>query len=400
MNVERPSGIVLKYYLYRMTLSAGFTAPIYVVFLQSKGISLAQVSTLSIVFSSAMVFGETPSGYIGDRIGRRNSLLVSVALLTVAMLSFGLAESFLGFVLVYVLWGVGMTFQSGTASAWLYDALKERTDEDEYARVSGRANALTHVLTALTSLLAGYLASIDLFYPFLATAVINGAGFFVVLSFPESSQFEDDDSDPFTIRDAVPVVREHLLSRSLRSFVVYTVLLFSVIMTVRVFIQPASTSVGLNISHLGYLYAGFTGVSAVGSYFSGTIKDRIGIRRWVHAMPLLLGALFAVAAALPLAILPVFFVMEAVKTVTRPLRSQYINDHTASVGRATVLSAVSMLSSLVVIPFKLAGGVMADAIGAVTAIAVLGGVLLVGSAMILAWERPVKQKGSVAQSAD
>lgn len=389
MKPKLPRGIVLKYYLYQMTLSTGFSLPIWVIFLQSRGLSLGEIALLDGVYSAIILFGETPTGYIGDRIGRRNSLLVSIALLTVSMLAFGVASSFAGFVVVYAVWAIGATFRSGTASAWLYDALKERTDEDEYARISGRAKSFGLVVTAVTSLLAGFLADRNLFYPFLATGLVNAAGFFVVLWFPETSVNHTDDSDPFTVSDAISVVRNQLGDPSLRSFVVYSTAFFAFIATINLFVQPASKQVGIDVELLGLMYAGFTGVSALTSYLAGDIKDRIGIDRWFLVLPVLLGGLFVTVSVVPIAAIPLFFLLKAAKTATKPLRNQYVNDRVESVGRATLLSALSMTYSLVLIPLKIASGELAEFVGPVDTIAILGGSLLVVSLLVIAWERPV-----------
>jgi len=394
MRTEPPRGIVLKYYLYQITLSTGFSAPIWVVFLQSRGLTLGEVALLDSIYSAVILFGETPTGYVSDRIGRRNSLLVSIVLVTASMLAFGLASSFAVFAVVYAVWGIGTTFRSGTASAWLYDALKERTDEDEYAKISGRGKSLGLIVTAATSLLAGVLADYDLFYPFLATALVSAVGFIVVLTFPETTTAESDDSGPFTISDAIPVVRDQLMSRSLRSFVLYSSAFFGIIATVDLFVQPASQQVGVDVESLGLMYAGFTGVSALTSYFAGDIKDRIGIHRWFLVVPLLLGVLLTTVSLTPFAVVPMFFLLRAAKTTTRPLRDQYVNDRVASVGRATLLSAISMLYSLFLIPLKVTSGELADVVGPITTIAVLGGCLVVVVIAIWSWERPVQDDDS------
>lgn len=398
MRTELPRGIVLKYYLYQITLSTGFSAPIWVVFLQSRGLTLGEVALLDGIYSAVILFGETPTGYVGDRIGRRNSLLVSITLVTASMLAFGLASSFAVFAVVYAVWGLGATFRSGTASAWLYDALKERTDEDEYARISGRGKSLGLIVTAATSLLAGVLADYDLFYPFLATALVSAVGFVVVLTFPETTTAESDDSGPFTISDAIPLVRDQLMSRSLRSFVLYSTAFFGVIATVDLFVQPASQQVGVDVESLGLMYAGFTGVSALTSYFAGDIKDRIGVRRWFLVVPLLLGVLLTTVSLTPLAVVPMFFLLRAAKTATRPLRDQYVNDRVESVGRATLLSAISMLYSLLLIPLKVASGELADVVGPITTIAVLGGCLVGVVIAIRSWERPIRDDDSTGSA--
>lgn len=149
---------------------------------------------------------------------------------------------------------------------------------------------------------------------------------------------------------------------------------------------------GIEIADIGWMYSAFMLVSAVGSYVVGDVKSRFGLRRWFTLVPPLLGGLLALLWLAPAMAIPAFFAARAVENVTRPLAGQYVNDLTPSVGRATVLSSTSMVYSLVTISFSVGSGVVADAIGPVRALVVLGGLLMFGSLVIQLWESPVARE--------
>lgn len=152
MNFDLPSdALVVKYYLYKITTAAGFTVPVWTLFLLNRGISYTELFVLDAAWMGATVLGETPTGYIGDRIGRRNSLLVSIVVITGSLVAFAFAQSFPAFVVIYVVWAIGETFRSGSDSAWLYDSLTERMDEDEFAAIQGRGRSLSLVTLGVTS---------------------------------------------------------------------------------------------------------------------------------------------------------------------------------------------------------------------------------------------------------
>lgn len=73
-----PRGVVLKYYLYMATTAVGFATAIWQVYLLTRGLSYTQIFTLDAIFAVTIVFGETPTGYVGDRLGRRNSILIGI----------------------------------------------------------------------------------------------------------------------------------------------------------------------------------------------------------------------------------------------------------------------------------------------------------------------------------
>jgi MFS family permease len=399
--MKRPPTIILKYYLYRVTLSYGFFTPIFTLFLLQRGLNFTQIASLSIVYSIVTIIGEIPTGYIGDRIGRRNSLLLSSFFMTLSIGGFALTYSYLGFVVLYVFWSLSLVFRSGSGDAWLYETLQHEIGEEHFARIRGRGNSVNYGFTVLTILIGGLLFSIDPRFPFVASAMLNGASIFVLFSLPKNPQYEEEaeDNETFTILDALPIIRKQLTSPQLRSLVVYIALFFGVVQVVNIYIQPISVNtLGISERLLGVLYAGFTVASAIVSYYVGTVKEVLGIRGAVLLFPPILGIILVFPVFVPLLALPVFFANKVAKPLMRPIVNQYINDHTESVGRATILSAASMVYALFRLPFYVVGGVVADVYTPLIAIALLGVMVLAGFSVVHLWESPVSDASTETPS--
>jgi len=60
----------------------------------------------------------------------------------------------------------------------------------------------------------------------------------------------------------------------------------------------------------------------------------------------------------PVLALPTFLLIRGLSDVTRSFAGQYINDRIGTMGRATVLSAMAMVSGLAVVPFQLGSGIL------------------------------------------
>ncbi|WP_458206639.1 MFS transporter [Haladaptatus sp. NG-SE-30] len=381
---------VYKYYCYQATISFGFFSPIFTLFLLYRNLDYTQIALLSALYSTLTVLGEIPTGYIGDRIGRRDSLVVSSVCMTASILGFVVARSFLALAGLYVLWTLSLVFRSGSGDAWLYEMLRTELETDQFARVRGRGMAVNRAVTVVTVLAGGLLYELNPRLPFLASGVLNGAGVFVLLTLPRNRAVTDTDRDVLSPLAAVRVVRRHLSEPPLRSFVTYVALFFAATAAVEPYVQPIATvTLEIPVELVGPLYAGFTLVSAGLSYHAGTIEDIVGLRTTTVFVPLILCVALVVPVFAPILALPMFFVRTGSKTVLHPLVNQYINDHAESVGRATILSAASMVYALVRLPLKLAGGVVADAYSPLVAVAVLGGVVLVGLGVLYTLEAPV-----------
>jgi MFS family permease len=388
-----PPPFVLKYYLYRATVGVSFTMPIWYLYLEVTTGSYALAAAANSVWWTSVVLLEIPTGYVGDRIGRRRALLVGNVLRAGSMAAMAFVGSFAEVVVVFVVWSFATTFRSGTADAWLYEVLGDRLDEDDFAHVRGRGGTVAAVVSGATALAGGYIAETSMATVYLVGGAVVALGIPVILSLPDAPPQDEQ----FTVLDAVPVLRERFSRPPLRSFVLLVGLYTGVHWGVNFFVQPVSVELGLSKAHLGWMFAAFTAVTGAVSYFSGPLKERVGVRRWFRAVPLLLGGVFLAVAVEPLLAIPAFFLMRGLRGASLPLANQFLNDHVDDVGRATLLSTAGMVYKLVTVPFELGAGTLGDVIGPVETIGLFGGVLVVGSVVVVLVGRPF---GSAAAGAE
>ncbi|WP_458186362.1 MFS transporter [Haladaptatus sp. NG-WS-4] len=399
MQLARPPGAVLKYYGYKSTKAGEFYRPIMYLYFLSIGLDFTAIAILEGIYNLTTVLGEIPTGYVGDRIGRRNSLLVGTSIITLTLVGIGFAGSFLELAVLYACWSMGYNFRSGSDDAWLYDTLTDELSTDQFAHVRGRGQAVALLVGVVGSVVGGYLGQRDLAYPFLVAAVVTGVGVPILLSMREPTSYEESDADELGVREAFGVIGETLSHTSLRAFVVYYFVLFSAVSyLVFMYVQPVLETVfprvGISPGEveplLGWFYAAVSLLSAGLSYHTGTIRDRIGIRQWFLVVPFVVGIGLIALLAIPVLAIPAFLFARGIAETTRSLASQYVNDRIDTLGRATVLSALAMVSSVTVIPFQLGSGLLSDVTSPLTALAVAGGVLVLGSLAVLGWESPVK----------
>jgi hypothetical protein len=109
------------------------------------------------------------------------------------------------------------------------------------------------------------------------------------------------------------------------------------------------------------------------------------------AVPLAVSLALLVPTLFPVAALPAFFLMKGGRELLYPIMSGYVNDRVETVGRATVLSAVSLLFALFRVPLQPLGGVVADATSPITAVAALAGLFVVAAVLLHLWEAPASR---------
>jgi len=394
-----PPRSVLKYYLYKSTKAVEFYRPIMYLFFLAQGLDFTQIAVLEAVYNLTTLLGEIPTGYVGDRVGRRNSLLTGTALISLTLLGIGLSGSFRALVALYVCWSMGYNFRSGSEDAWLYDTLTDDLSEDEFAHVRGRGESVALAIGAGAAVVGGYLGSIDLSYPWFVAAGVTALGAVVLLTIDESETYERADTETLSFRRTLSIIRRTISERNVRAFVLYYYVVYAAVTyLVFVFLQPIFEAVVLDFgvsqssvrSLLGWFYSAYSLVGAGLSYYTGAIRARLGLRTWFLWLPFVVGGALVGMYFVPVLALPTFLLVRGLSDVTRSFAGQYINDRVETVGRATVLSAMAMVSGLAVVPFQLGSGVVSDVVSPLFALAAAGVVLIVSSIGILLWEAPIE----------
>lgn len=239
---------VLKYYLYKATKAVEFYRPIMYLFFLAQGLNFTQIAILEAIYNLTTLVGEIPTGYVGDRVGRRNSFLVGTVLISLTLLGIGLAESFLTLAVLYVFWSGGYNFQSGSEDAWLYDTLTDDLSEGEFVRVRGRGESAALAVGAVAAVVGGYLGSIDLSYPWFVASAVTGLGALVLLTLDEPETYKRSESEDLSFRETVTIVRDALSRRNLRAFIRYYYVLYAAVTyLVFVFLQPVFRTVVVDL---------------------------------------------------------------------------------------------------------------------------------------------------------
>ncbi len=338
-----------RFYWYRLTKFSLFHIAILVLFYQERGLSFSQIMMLQSLYYLAKVLSEVPTGAWADRVGRKTSLVIGSFFHSFAYLLIFLSHSLFLFILGEVVAGISMSFAYGADSALAYDTLKSLGREDEYQRIEGNGNGMRQLSFALFAPMGGLLATVSLSLPYLASSLGIFASGLIALTFVEPRVVTA--GSPL---DELQIRRRfyHEIQRSLglvleNKRILWFVLFFSLaFLATRLGFwtyQPYFKTVGLPVSLFGVVMAGFYLLSALVSKQAHRLERILREKLILAVMPLLMVASFLLMSAFPFVCGISFILIQQFTTgLHEPILKAYLNRHTPSEVRATMLSLQNM----------------------------------------------------------
>lgn len=185
-----------RYQRYASLAEASFWVPVFFIYFAAL-LPLSDVLVLEGLYFLCVVLVEVPSGWIGDRIGRRPTLLVGASFMAVSHLLLlagptlvgvsmaggpepGRTSLFLVFAIGQGLRAAGIAFRSGTDTALHHDSLEAGGAVQEFADREARAAKRRFLGASLAALIGGGIAMIDLRLPYLLSFIVAVLMFIVV----------------------------------------------------------------------------------------------------------------------------------------------------------------------------------------------------------------------------
>ena len=343
----------------RLIRSMYWTAAVYF-YVTVVGLNPFQLVIVGTTLMIVILLAEVPTGIVADTWSRRLSVIIGVALMGAGFALDGAVGRFAATLAAQLVWGIGVTFTSGALEAWITDELHGENIEHVFLRGAQFRN--------IGSLLgiggAIMLANVALNLPMIVAGAIGLAlAAFLALFMPERH---------FTPHVEEGQTRLRMASKTLASsaWLVRSSHTLLVIMAVTFFFGMASESFDrlwevqfLNQVTLPTL-AGFTPVAWFGMIDAGGLLLSVGAaeivrrrfdtrrpRTLVRLLMLITALLIIGMAAFGLARsfgvgLAAYWGAYLMRQLYGPLYSAWLNRHTESGVRATVLSMAGQVDAV------------------------------------------------------
>ena len=340
----------------------------------------ATAKTIGLVTAAGQLAGfliEIPSGYISDRIGHKNALIIARLAMVLSTACYVFATNIGWFFIGGILVAVGFSFASGTASAFMHDTLRDLGKDDQFANIVGRLRSIGFAIPIVFIVLLPIIAETSFRWAFGVALAIDIIGLLAVISLTRPSS--SSEVEEISIVGFKKTMKDWYHAGWFRYVMVAMIVGGISFGATAGFKNPYQELIGFSISSLGILWAisrGLISGMLLGNgwiYKTFTFREFTIIKSLVRTLCLLAVGLFAnmwvVAAA--------FILLTAINFGTSSAKSQYnLNFIKESKAKATLLSVNALLGKLFGGMFGLIMGMMVAGYSYMGAYLITGCILL------------------------
>src|SRR5262244_3168541 len=166
---ERTYYVVVSSY----SLCAWFMAPVYPLFLASRGLDLLEVNLVLVTYLVTSTVFEVPTGALADLFGRKRCFVMSCLVRGAAFGLYYFAQGVTDCLVAEFIDAVGTTLASGALDAWAVDGMLAEGAGQPTSRLFARAQVVGRSMMIAGGVACGYIADRDIGMPW----VIGAAGF-------------------------------------------------------------------------------------------------------------------------------------------------------------------------------------------------------------------------------
>lgn len=341
--------------LYRIVLmfivtSFDFFSAIEVAFFFQKSLSASEIYLIYAIFSILVFVLEVPTGYIGDKIGHKNSILIGLFCGIIGFCGLIFFKGFYGIIISYFFMALMTSLISGSDEAILYDCLKQDGRENDFESVYAKTESFSYAASIVANILAGIIATFSMTIDVLVQISFLIIAFLIFVGTNVISGFVDEENNIVGVKEKVKESKMLIMLLVLAGLFMTSTLLGTK------FSQQIMLAGNIPLSLFGVFTAIMTLVASLFSYIVPKIT-------WIP---------FSILMLIPSVILIIigisgksaFILLLILTSMSRAMGniklSAYINNQISSKYRATINSIKSLLFRVFYSIIIFVGGKMAD----------------------------------------
>jgi len=393
-----------KFSAYGFLKNLRFFDAFFILFLVEKGLSYSEIG---ILYASREIFiniMEVPSGIIADTYGRKSSLIASFFAYITSFIIFYFSEDFWLFLFAFLVYGLGDAFRSGTHKGMIMDYLKMNQWQDQKINYYGHTRSWSQKGSAISSIIAGLIVFFDGSYQsvFLYSVIPYLLNVVLIFSYPQQLNKPSKTKDSSrgqsiweTFKEFFITIRRVHVLKIITSAAMHSAYLRAI----KDYIQPVMVHVILLIPVLmsieqdkknglfiGLMYFGIYLLTSMASMYAHNIASRH--KRNIAIASLLIGFAAGMLSGIFfnnqwwIISLIAFVIIFLNENIRKPILTGFVADHVETKILTSVISAESLLKTIITAGLALLFGFVADGYGIGWSLVVVSGLLIVVSVVL------------------
>lgn len=342
------SSNVPKFILASTFQNCLFSMSIFVLYIQSKGLTYFELGVLNSFIALFIVLTEIPSGALADLIGKKKTSVLGFLGWSFGLYAMIFAHNFWGFILAYFFMGLGVSFQSGAFSALFYDTLKVLKKEKMILKYTGQIGLLSAFAIIISTLLGSYLYTLQQWLPYFFHASMVLLGGVIGSTMKEPLPVPGTTNLKMNYRQIKESFKYIGQNKQIRFLILFSSLIY---VPTTIFVnsieQPFILYIGISVEYIGIVFALTRGVIGLFALYRHRIEANLQQKYSFFGILIVFALCFLVLSMiqtpwLVLLLVGIFFTRD----FSVAILDKYNNAAIPSEKRATILSIVSFANNL------------------------------------------------------
>ena len=393
-----------KFCTYGFLKNLRFFDAFFILFLVEKGISFTQIGLLYAVREIITNLFELPSGILADTFGRKRALALSFILYISSFTLFYLFQNFWFFLIAFIFFGLAEAFRSGTHKGMIMDYLKLIGMENQAANYYGHTRSWSQKGSALSALVAGIIVLNGGSYEsiFLYSILPYMLNFVLILSYPKSLNRSLEpavNKKRLRVGSAIrmliellkkPIVLKIIYSsashtaylRAVKDYIQLVMFNLAILLPILIHLDMEQKS-GILIGIMYFfIFLASSSASKFSSYLAN--RSRLNIIRLTLLAGFFFGAISGMAYMSEFWIISLlaFALIYVMENIRKPLLTGAIADQVPKEILTSVISAQSLLRTIITTLLALAFGLLADHFGVGISLFTISSLLLLSGLLL------------------
>jgi predicted MFS family arabinose efflux permease len=334
-------------YVYTMLMNTQLDKGIWMLFLGYRGLNLIQIGLVEAIYQlSSLVFG-IPAGAIGDLIGRRTSLILSIITKILSYVLILISTNIAGYSASFILGAVSIVLYNTASESIAYESVSITGKSDSYKQIYGNILALAFISTALGIAVGGFIAAGSYENVYYAMLFVMALALVPAFLFAETRGVTVNGKSN-------PAGMLRLFADSLKVIAADPLILFLLVLigcittadqTIYMYCQKYFQLMGIPVSAIGLIIGVDSLFAAFGARYAYVLA-RLSPRNVVVIVPAMIFGAYTLLAIIhnPIGV-PLLWLATIFVVAFWPILSDLINSRVPSENRATILAFKGQLSS-------------------------------------------------------